>query len=119
MNQRAIELLAPRVRTLSGSLREPFAVGDVNERKREKERERELEWWAFPLAMRAGSNTGIARKLQEVSQAMGLMTIQDDLVGFLNDPKNAQRVDCLVEDICYALMDYQVCTTCWTRFHCF
>jgi len=53
---------------------------------------------------------GIARKLKEVDQAMGLMTSQNTLVDFLNDPENAQRVNSLVEDICYALMDYQVCT---------
>jgi len=48
------------------------------------------------------------RKLQEVGQAMGSMAIQSDLTDFLNDPKNAQKVDGLVEDIHYALMDYQV-----------
>jgi len=41
---------------------------------------------------------------------MESLTIQDNLVDFLNDPENAQRVDDLVEDISYALMDYQVCT---------
>ena len=42
---------------------------------------------------------------------MGLIAIRNDLVDFLNDPKNAQGVDDLVEDIRYALIDYQVCTT--------
>ena len=49
--------------------------------------------------------------MQEIGKAMGLITIQNDLVDFLDDPKNAQKVDDLVEDIRYALMDYQVCTT--------
>ena len=54
----------------------------------------------------------ITRKLQEVGQAMGSMMIQNDLVDFLNDPKSVERVDGLVEDIRYALMDYQVCIIC-------
>ena len=44
---------------------------------------------------------------------MESMASQDDLVGFLNNPKNAQRVNLLVEDIRYALMDYQVHTLRW------
>ena len=43
VNQAAIESLAPRVRTLSDSLRNPFTEGDVNERRREKKREGKLE----------------------------------------------------------------------------
>ena len=43
MNHEAIESLAVQVRTLSDSLREPFTVGDVNERKREEEREGHLK----------------------------------------------------------------------------
>ena len=50
------------------------------------------------------------RKLEGVSQAMESMASQNDLVGFLNNPKNSQRVNLLVEDIRYALMDYQVHT---------
>ena len=53
---------------------------------------------------------GIIRKLKEVSQAMGLMPSQNNLADFLEDPENAQWVDGLVEDIRYALVDYQVCT---------
>ena len=40
---------------------------------------------------------------------MGSMPNQNDLVDFLDDPENAQWVNGLVEDIHYALMDYQVC----------
>ena len=54
---------------------------------------------------------GTTRKLQEVGQAMGSMTSQNDFVDSLNNPENVQSVDDLVEDIRYALVDYQVCTT--------
>ena len=60
---------------------------------------------------------GNKRKLQKVGQAMGSMTIQNDLVGFLNNPENVQRVDDLVEDIHYALVDYQVCTSTQAHPH--
>ena len=43
MNYEAIESLAVQVRILSDSLREPFTVGEVNERKREEERESQLK----------------------------------------------------------------------------
>ena len=61
---------------------------------------------------------GPTRKLQEVGQAMGSMAIRNDLVDFLNNPENAQRVDDLVEDIRYALVDYQVCTATQAYSHC-
>ena len=37
------------------------------------------------------------------------ITTRDDLADFLKDPENAQRLDCIVEDVRYVLMDYQVC----------
>ena len=37
MNQLALQSLAPRVRKLSESLREPIVPGDVNEKEREGE----------------------------------------------------------------------------------
>lgn len=40
---------------------------------------------------------------------MESMTNQNNLVDFLDDPGNAQWVNGLVEDIRYAMMDYQVC----------
>jgi len=52
---------------------------------------------------------GITRELKEVSQAMGSMANQSNLVDFLVVPGNAQFVNGLVEDIHYAWMDYQVC----------
>ena len=44
---------------------------------------------------------------------MDLIKTQSDLPDFLNDPENVQRLNALVEDIRYAFMDYQVCTTKW------
>ena len=40
---------------------------------------------------------------------MNSITTQEDLADFLKDPENAQRWNSLVEDIRYALIDYQVC----------
>ena len=48
---------------------------------------------------------------------MGLIVIQNDLKDFLNDPRNMQRVGDLVEDIHYALMDYQVYVAHQTHSH--
>ena len=53
---------------------------------------------------------GIARKLEEVDRAMNKMKTRNDLGDFLNDPENAQRFDGLVEDVRYALIDYQAST---------
>jgi len=52
---------------------------------------------------------GIARKLKEVDWAMDLVTTQEDLAGFLNNIEDAHKLNSLVEDVRYALMDYQVC----------
>jgi len=41
---------------------------------------------------------------------MDSMTTQEDLALFLKNPENAQKVNGLVEDARYALIDYQVCT---------
>jgi len=41
---------------------------------------------------------------------MDSMTTQKDLTLFLKKPENAQKVNGLVQDIRYALMDYQVCS---------
>jgi len=51
-----------------------------------------------------------SRKLKEIEETMDSMTTQEDLAYFLNGPENAQRLNGLIEDIRYALMDYQVCT---------
>ena len=47
----------------------------------------------------------------EIGQAINSITTRNDLADFLNDPENAQIINILVEDIRYALMDYQVCTS--------
>jgi len=38
------------------------------------------------------------------------MANQKDLALFLKTPENAQKVNILVQDIRYALMNYQVCS---------
>jgi len=50
----------------------------------------------------------IVRQLKEIGQAMGSITTRKDLVPFLKNPENAHKVNGLVEDIRYALIDYQV-----------
>ena len=54
----------------------------------------------------------------EVGQTMESMTTQENFTHLLNDPENAQRLNGLVEDIRYALMDYQVCTHQRPHSHC-
>ena len=39
---------------------------------------------------------------------MGSVTGRTDLVDFLNSPENAQRLNGLVEDVRYAVVEYQV-----------
>jgi hypothetical protein len=51
----------------------------------------------------------IARKLKDVNQTLDSITTQNDLVQFLNNTENAQKLDGLVGDIHDALMCYQVC----------
>jgi len=52
----------------------------------------------------------ISRKLKEIGQAMALMATQEDLADFFKNPENARKVNDLVEDVRYALTDYQVRT---------
>ena len=49
------------------------------------------------------------RKLTAAGQVMNTMTTQENFAQFLNVPENAQRINHLVEDVRYALMEYQVC----------
>jgi len=53
---------------------------------------------------------GIGRRLKEIGQDMDPMTTREDLAFFLKKPENAQKLNGLVQDIRYAVMDYQVCT---------
>ena len=41
---------------------------------------------------------------------MESMVVQNDFMDDLHNPEKVQRIDHLVEDIYYALMEYQVCT---------
>ena len=43
-------------------------------------------------------------------QVMDTMVAHENFAHFLNIPENAQRINHLVEDVRYALMEYQVCT---------
>ena len=53
---------------------------------------------------------GLCRKLEEIGQALVSMTTKEDIACFLDNPENMQKLNGLVEDIRYALVDYQVCT---------
>ena len=66
-----------------------------------------------PHSPRSGTNSdarGLCRKLEEIGRDMVSMTTQEGFSRFLDNPENAQGVNRLVEDIRYALVDYQVCT---------
>ena len=52
---------------------------------------------------------GTARKLGDVCQTLDSRITREDLAQSLNNPENAQQLNGLVEDIRYALMEYQVC----------
>ena len=47
--------------------------------------------------------------MKEAKEDIDSIITRDDLADFLKDPENTQRLDCIVEDIRYAFMDYQVC----------
>ena len=63
------------------------------------------------LVVKARSNMKIviARKLNDICQSLTLPTEQGEVVEFLTNAENAQKINGLVEDIHEALMDYQVC----------
>jgi len=52
----------------------------------------------------------IGRKLQGVLQGLELLAKQGNTEGFLDNPKNAEKLRGLVGDISDAVMDYQVCS---------
>ena len=52
---------------------------------------------------------GVVRDLKKIGQATRSMATRSDLAEFLSNPENAQKLNGLVEDIRYALMDYYVC----------
>lgn len=52
---------------------------------------------------------GVTRKLENICQGLTLPAGQGEVMSFLANTENAQRINSLVEDIHEALMDYQVC----------
>ena len=61
------------------------------------------------MKSRAGLTHGVARKFEEVGQAMHPMAARSDLADFLGSPKNAQKLTGLVEDVRCGLIDHHVC----------
>jgi len=61
---------------------------------------------------------GLARKLKEVHRDLTLLSEQGKAQGFFNNVKNADKLGGLVEDIRYAMMDYQVCTLNYSFLPC-
>ena len=51
----------------------------------------------------------ITRQLEDIRQALDRMTTQNDIVQFLSNAENAQKLNDLVDDIREVVMDYQVC----------
>ena len=52
----------------------------------------------------------IGRKLQNILQGLELLAKQGAVEGFLNNPKNTEKLSGLVGDIGDTVMDYQVCS---------
>jgi len=52
----------------------------------------------------------IDRKLESILQGLKLLAKQENVEGFLNNPKNAEKLRGLAGDISDAVMDYQVCS---------
>jgi len=51
----------------------------------------------------------MTRKLENIHQSLTLPVEQGDVMRFLANTENAQRVNSMVEDIHQVLMEYQVC----------
>jgi len=52
---------------------------------------------------------GMTRKLDNIYQGLTLPAEEGDVMRFLANNENAQSINSLVEDVCEALMEYQVC----------
>ena len=61
------------------------------------------------LRLSVKSDMGMTRKLENICQDLTRPAEQGEVVRFLANTENAQRINSLVEDICEAMMDYQVC----------
>ena len=61
------------------------------------------------LELSVESDMEMTRKLESICQGLALPAEQGEVIRFLANTENAQKINKLVEDICEALMDYQVC----------
>ena len=70
---------------------------------------------------------GIARKLEDIYRSLTLPAEQGNVLEFLTNSENTQKINGIVDDIREALMAYQVCmsnyTSCtmsnvYVRLHC-
>ena len=52
---------------------------------------------------------GIVRKLEDIREDLALLGEEGKIKGFFNNVENADKLSGLVEDVCDAVMDYQVC----------
>ena len=104
MDEQAIVLLAPQVKVLFESLCAPIPLGDVDEEEREKTGTVSLQ----SLGLGVKSDMGMTRKLENICQGLTLPEKQGEIMRFLANTGNAQRINSLVEDIHEGLMEYQV-----------
>ena len=58
----------------------------------------------------------IARKLDDACQSLTLPSEQGRVLEFLTNAENAQRINGLVDDVCEALMAYQVCMSSYLSY---
>jgi len=61
---------------------------------------------------------GITRKLGNICQSLTLPAEKGMVVEYLTNAENAQRINSLVEDMCEALMVYQVCMSNYSFLLC-
>ena len=50
----------------------------------------------------------IVKKLEDVRQTLDVIAAQTNVSQFLDNAENAQKLNDLMDDICEAMMDYQV-----------
>jgi len=69
------------------------------------------------LGLRTQSDMGIISTLEDTHQSLILPAGQEEMMRFLANTENAQRINNLVEDIREALIEYQVCLLGVDFFH--